>query len=708
MKYSAIFKPLSVRSMTLKNRIVMPPMGTNFANIDGTFNEKHLAYYTQRAKGGTGLITLENVCIDFPMGSNGTTQLRIDDDQFLPGLWEFNERMHEYGACTSVQLNHAGASAHPGRLQGARHVSSATIPSKKGNPAPRPLTVPEIYEIVKKYRESACRAIRAGFDCVEIHGGHSYLISQFLSPIYNKRTDEFGGSQENRARFAKMCIEAVRQGVGPYIPIVLRISADELLEGGNTLADTLNILEHLESEVDIINVSAALNDSIQYQIDKMDLADGWRSYMARAVKEKFSDKVVITSGNIRSPHRANEILEQGDADLLAMGRGLIAEPNWVHKVKNNQEDFLRKCISCNIGCADHRIAKARPIRCTVNPDLYEEDAYQLLKLEQPVRMMVIGGGTAALEAAASAAEIGVDVTLFEKKSYLGGLAHEIARFPDKERINDFIIYLENRARALENLTIKTNHQATMVDVKSLKPDIIVNATGSVPLLPPIKGLQEQLTHPNRNVYSIFDMLKNMDQFQDFTGKQVVVIGGGAVGLDVMEYYAKRGAQEVHIVEMQSELGIDLDLVTKVSMMEIAHKHGVKIHVDTKLIEVGSDYFLVEQNNQQQKLPFDLGFVCLGMRSYAPLLEDLTEYAAANEVEVVNIGDSKRARRIIEGTKEARDLIRVVQRVSREKKLKKDFNASRSNQSKFYPSSISHNNPRGDLNLTHDSGVKATL
>ena len=667
-KYSSIFKPLTIKKMTLKNRIVMPPMGTNFANLDGSFNAKHLMYYLQRAKGGTGLITLENVCIDFPMGSNGTTQLRMDTDEYIPGLWEFNEKMHEYGACTSVQINHAGASAYPGRLQGETPVSASHIPSKKGNPIPRPLTIEEIHGIVNKYAEGAKRAKRAGFDSVEIHAGHSYLISQFLSPIYNNRADEFGGSKENRARFARLCIEAVRQNVSPDFPIVLRLSVDELMEGGNTLEDTLEVLAYLVEEVDIINVSAGLNESIQYQIDKMDLADGWRSYMAKAVKEKFSNKVVMTSGNIRSPFRAAKILEEGDADLIAIGRGLIAEPNWVNIVRTGQVAQLRTCISCNIGCTDHRIAKSRPIRCTVNPNVYQEDWHQEIELKHPVRVMVIGGGTTALEAAASLAEIGADVTLFEKKSYLGGLAYKVAQLPDKKRIHDFVDYLKNRVNALENLKVKINHEARLEDVRILRPDLIVNATGTVPFLPEINGLHHQLANPNRQVFTIFDLLYRMEQFQEFEGKEIVIVGGGAVGLDVMEYYAKRGAKAVHLVEMQSDLGTDLDLVTKVSMMEIIREYGVRVDVHTKLLEVGEHYFRVEKDGKQKEIVFDLGFICLGMCTSEPLIEELREYAEDQKIEFTNIGDSKQARRMMEGTREARDLVRLVERMSCEKRM----------------------------------------
>ncbi|MGO3779605.1 MAG: FAD-dependent oxidoreductase [Enterococcus viikkiensis] len=658
-KYQTLFKPLTIKRLTLKNRVIMPPMGTNFANQDGTFNEQHYSYYEQRAKGGTGLITLENVCIDYPLGTNGTTQLRMDNDQFIPGLWQFNERMHAYGAATSIQINHAGASAYPLRLQGKQVVSASDVPSKTGGLKPRPLEKTEIEAIIQKYGEGAARAQQAGFDCVEIHAGHSYLISQFLSPVYNKRTDEFGGSPENRARFARMAIQAVRKAVGPFFPISLRISADELLPEGNTLDDTLNLLTYIAEDVDILNVSAALNDNLQYQIDKMNLKDGWRSYMAKAVKTHFPEKVIVTSGNIRSPQRAEEILQNGDADLIAMGRGLIAEPNWVNKVAQGQEALLRKCISCNIGCADHRIAKSRPIRCTVNPDIYYEDAHKKEPITTPLNMVVIGGGTAGLEAAASAAEMGVDVTLYEEKGYLGGLAHEIARFPDKRRIDDFVTYLTNRAAQLPNLTIHLNHRFVPTDLKQ-RPDLIVNTTGATPLLPPIKGLHEELVRTDRHVFSIFDLLGNMENFQDFSNKKVVVIGGGAVGLDVVEYYAENGAEKVDIVEMVDQLGKDLDTITKLGMMEIVTDYQVGVHTSTKLMEVQKDRFIVEDSTGKiEELPFDLGFICLGMRANAPLIPEHASYAQQNDVTLLNIGDSKVARRIMEGTREARDIVKVI-------------------------------------------------
>ncbi|GKU25776.1 2,4-dienoyl-CoA reductase [Clostridium folliculivorans] len=659
MKYTNIFSPLKVKNMTIKNRIIMPPMGTNYASQNGEINSDHIKYYEQRAKGGTGLIIVENAAVEFPLGSNGTTQLRIDHDSFMPALYKLTERMHKYGACVAMQINHSGASAVPDRI-GCQPVSSSNIPSKTGGAVPRPLEKEEILNIVEKYGKAAKRVQTAGFDAVEIHAGHSYLICQFLSPIYNKREDEFGGSIENRARFARMVIDSVRAAVGPMFPIFLRVSADELLEGGNTLEDTLKILEYLNEEVDVFNVSAALNDSLQYQIDNMNLEDGWRSYMSKAVREKFN-KPTITTGNIRNPEVAENILAEGHADLIGMGRGLIADPNWVLKVKNNEEDTIRKCLSCNIGCAGHRIGLNRPIRCTMNPDTINEDEYKKLRVKKQTTVVVIGGGSAGLEAACTAAEIGCTTFLFEEKPYLGGLAKEISKLPDKRRISYLPEYLIRRAEGLSNLVIYTNTKADIKAIENLKPNVIVNATGSKPLLPPIKGLLERIDKSEENIYSILGLLNNMDKFEDAKDKKVVVIGGGAVGLDVVEYFAEKKA-EVSIVEMMPMLGRDLDVITKLSMMDIIEKNKVNVHTGTALVEVASDHFKVKKDDKEQNLDFDYGFVCLGMRSENPILNDLQKHFEEKNVEVINIGDSSKTRKIIDGMAEGRDIILTLEKI----------------------------------------------
>ena len=656
--YPHIFSPLTVKNMTIKNRIVMMPMGTNYGEQNGEMSFLHINYYEQRAKGGTGLIIVENASIDSPQGSNGTTQLRIDHDNYLPRLFKFCENIHRYGTKIAIQINHAGASAISSRIN-MQPVSASDVPSKEGGEIPRPLSREEILHIVKKYGEAAKRAQTAGFDAVEIHAGHSYLISQFLSPITNKRTDEFGGSVENRTRFCRMVIDEVRKQVGPFFPIMLRLSADELMEGGNTLDDTLEYLDYLQEEVDIFDVSCGLNGSIQYQIDANYLPDGWRSYMAKAVKEKFN-KPCISMGNIRDPKVAERILADGDADLIGMGRGLIADPAWVNKVATGHECDLRKCISCNVGYAGNRIGVNRPIRCTVNPSVLEGDVYKKLHVNKNCNVVVIGGGTAGLEAACTAAEVGCNTFLLEKGSELGGLASLISKIPAKNRLADFPHYLMHRAEQLENLYIFTNTEGTPENIRKFHPNIIVSSTGSAPLLPPIAGLKDRIDNENYNIYSILGMINHINDFpKDLEGKKVVVVGGGAVGLDVVEFFADRNA-DISIVEMMDQIGRDLDPVSKNDTKAMMKKHNVHQLTKTALLEVKDSSFLVRGDGEPYELPFEYGFVCLGMRAQGQLYQNLTEEFSSEDVEIMNIGDSQRARRIIDGTQEGRNILTILE------------------------------------------------
>ena len=656
--YPHIFSPLTVKNMTIKNRIVMMPMGTNYGEQNGEMSFLHINYYEQRAKGGTGLIIVENASIDSPQGSNGTTQLRIDHDNYLPRLFKFCENIHRYGTKIAIQINHAGASAISSRIN-MQPVSASDVPSKEGGEIPRPLSREEILHIVKKYGEAAKRAQTAGFDAVEIHAGHSYLISQFLSPITNKRTDEFGGSVENRTRFCRMVIDEVRKQVGPFFPIMLRLSADELMEGGNTLDDTLEYLDYLQEEVDIFDVSCGLNGSILYQIDANYLPDGWRSYMAKAVKEKFN-KPCISMGNIRDPKVAERILADGDADLIGMGRGLIADPAWVNKVATGHECDLRKCISCNVGCAGNRIGVNRPIRCTVNPSVLEGDVYKKLHVNKNCNVVVIGGGTAGLEAACTAAEVGCNTFLLEKGSELGGLASLISKIPAKNRLADFPHYLMHRAEQLENLYIFTNTEGTPENIRKFHPNIIVSSTGSAPLLPPIAGLKDRIDNEDYNIYSILGMINHINDFpKDLEGKKVVVVGGGAVGLDVVEFFADRNA-DISIVEMMDQIGRDLDPVSKNDTKAMMKKHNVHQLTKTALLEVKDSSFLVKGDGEPYELPFEYGFVCLGMRAQGQLYQSLAEEFSSEDVEIMNIGDSQRARRIIDGTQEGRNILTILE------------------------------------------------
>lgn len=659
-KYPNIFEPLTVKRTTIRNRIAMTPMGTNYGEANGEMSNRHMNYYSLRAKGGVGLIILENANVEYPVGSNGTSQIRIDHDSYMPRYYQLVESLHKDGATVAIQINHAGASASSART-GVETVSSSNVPTKAGGEIPRPMTKEEILTTVKKYAEAARRIQAIGFDAIEIHCGHSYLMSQFISPYYNKRTDEFGGSVENRLRFPRMILEAVRKEVGPWFPIIVRVSAEERVPGGNTLEDTLEYLEYLDEFVDMYDVSCGLNPSLQYQIDSNFLPDGWRSYMSRAVKDKFG-KPVINTGNYRDPKIVEKVLESGDVDIVGMGRGLIAEPNWVKKVQSGEEDMLRKCISCNVGCAGNRIGVNRPIRCTVNPAVPEGDIYKKLKVNKNCNVVVIGAGTAGMEAACTAAEVGCNVFLLEKKDHIGGLSSFISNLPSKTRMKDFPKYLETRASKLDNLYTFLNTEANVELIKKFKPNIIVNATGSVPLVPPIKGLKENLEAGN--VSTIFDMINNVidGKYPDdvCNGKKVVVIGGGSVGLDVIEYFAPRGA-ECTIVDMLPQIGMLADPITKCSMRETHDKYGVKEYVNTALQEVKENSFVVKlPNGEITELAFDLGFNCLGMRANNPLLPELKEAFDDTDVAIYQVGDSVRARRIMEGTMDGRAVLNVLE------------------------------------------------
>ena len=652
--FNHLFAALKVRGMTFPNRVVMMPMGSDFAGHDGELSDEHIKYYELRARGGTGLILVENICVKYPEGSNGTTQLRIDKDSYIPRLFTLTEACHRHGALMGIQINHAGASAMSSRI-GMQSVSASNLPSKPGGESPRPLSKEELVSIAKDYGAAAKRAVNAGFDLIEIHAGHSYLISQFLSPTMNDRTDEFGGSAENRARFCRMVIDEVRKAIGPQVPISLRLSTDELVEGGNSLDDCLEYLEFLNDEVDIFDTSAALNQTIQYQIDASYLEDGWRSYMARAVKEKFG-KPTIAMGNIRNPQVADDIIARGDADFIGIGRGLIADPDWANKAKYGDVRDIRKCISCNTGCVGNRIGGNKPLRCAINPDLINGEAYKKLRVAKPCSVVVVGGGTAGLEAACVAAEVGCNVTLLEKKPYIGGLSVEISKIPAKKRLGDFPAYLKHRTEKLDNLTIKTGVDVTTDLIKTYRPDLVVNATGSVPLLPPIEGLHENLGKDGSAVYSIMDFINSLDSYpEDLSGKKAVIVGGGAVGLDVMEFFAPRGA-EVTIVEMLPAIGRDLDASSSSGMKECMAKYKVRQLTKTALCTVKPRSFVVKNDAVTEELDFDYGFVCLGMKAYAPLWDSIQKDFEGTDTEVLNIGDSVRARRIIDGVDAGRHFV----------------------------------------------------
>ena len=644
---SLLFSPFQIKSMHLKNRVVMSPMGSNLALCSGEISDEHIEYYRLRAAGGVGLIIVENMCVDFPAGSNGTTQLRLDQDCFIPRLYRFNEVIHRYGCCTSVQLNHAGCTAVPERI-GCPAVSASRVPLKDGSYSEE-LSVSEIHRIARQFGRAAARAKCAGFDSVEIHAGHGYLIDQFLSPLRNHRTDEFGGSLENRARFCCLVTAAVRAAVGPDFPVLIRLSLEEFIQGGNSLEDSLQLLKFFHQDVDLIDASVGT----KYAMDAAQLPDGWRTYLAKAVKDRYHQPCAVM-GNIRLPEDAEGILSRGEADLIVIGRGLLADPQWAAKARQGRSDEIRPCISCNVGCVNHRMVQNRPIRCTVNPSITCEPWTSTHRVTRPCTVVVVGGGMAGLEAACTAAESGCRVFLLEREAELGGWVRRISVLPQKFRMKRLLDYMLRRAQGLQNLTCLTGVCVTAEQIRDYHPDLVIWSVGSIPSLPNIAGLHAQLQAPGSDLYDLNGFLLNLSQERQWTGKTIGLAGGGPVALDIAEFFAELG-NKVTIIEQLSEIGSGLDPLTKGFLMDTLQKHGATILTSHRLESVADHAFMAAGPNGARTISFDAGFICLGLRSNSSQAE-LLQTIQSDGIPTLQIGDSRQARRIYEGIHEGYHII----------------------------------------------------
>ncbi len=657
--FPSIFKPIKIKAMELKNRIVMSPMATNLAGEYGEVTDDLIRYYQERAKGGVGLVIIENTNIDFPLGANGATQLRIDHDRYIPGLNKLVETIKKYGAKTCLQINHAGASTTKERTETREIVGPSNIPSKNGGEVPRALSINEIYSIIDKFGKAAKRVYDAGFDAVEIHGGHSYLIAQFLSPLTNQRKDEFGGSLENRARFCVLVLKEVRKKVGFDFPVFLRISADEFLDKGLKLEETFKLLNYICPYIDVLNVSSATGYNFEKQIEPMQFDEGWRVYLSAEIKKRLQIPT-ITVGNIRNPEFAEKILSSNKADLVAIGRGLICDPNWVKKVYQGETKLIRKCISCNIGCVGNRVFNSLPIKCSLNPEVVCEDKQMHLQVKEGItsNIVVIGSGPAGMEAACSAAEAGFNVFLFEKEYEVGGLLRLTQRFPKKRKMNYLIEYMQERMWKLKNLFTFIGVKPSMEQISQLKPDFIINATGSWVNLPPIEGLENNIDKDETSIYTITTLLQNIDDFNNTKNKEVVVAGGGAVGLDCAEFFVEQGAK-VTVIEKLPQVAWDLEPVTKKYVLDTLEKHSTKIATESNIIGFNKKRVICEQKKGTISFGFDLAILCLGLESQNEYYNSLTHFFNQRNVPVFNIGDSNKPQKIINAISDGRNIIKSI-------------------------------------------------
>lgn len=620
--YSHLFEPITINKMTVKNRMVMPPMGTNFANPDHSVSEKYKAYFEARAKGGVGAIVVEYSCID-ESGLSAPFQMGVFSDNHIQGLSELAEIAHRYKVKAGVQIQHGG-------IQAAFAKGGAFGPSAMNGA--REITINEIHKVVNAFAEAALRVKRAGLDFVEIHGASGYLVNQFMSPYYNKRTDEYGGNLEGYLRFPMEVYRAVRDAVGPDFPVTFRAPGDEHLEGGCSVSERIEMLRRLaEAGVDAIHIAGGTVDSIPYVIAPESVDEGYNVDAAAALKKVVNIPVVVV-GRLHNPVYADKIIASGQADMIALGRALIVDPEYPNKIASGHEDEIRPCIFCLQHCLDI------PAGCTQNPDFGFEGVHNYIPAKKPRRILVAGSGPAGLEAAATAAERGHIVTLCEKDSCIGGETYTATLPPYKKALQGVINYRVSKLRKY-GADIRTDTNVDLNLIEQEMPEVLVLATGAIPVIPRIDGVNQ------KNVCVARDILRHNVE----TGEKVAVIGGGSVGVETAEFLLDQG-KDVTVIEMMDTFSKDMALIPRIKLMERLTKRA-KMYAKTKVLRFNGSDIEIERNGQTETLSgFDNIVLAIGYRSFDPLSEVVKK--TFPNIEVHLIGDAApRGRTIWNAVKE---------------------------------------------------------
>ena len=624
MKFPTMFSPIQIGTVTVPNRFVVPPMGNNFANSDGSMSERSAAYYEARAKGGFGLITIESTVV-YSEAKGGPRKPCLFTDDVVDSFRMVAERCHRYGAKVNIQLQHAGPEGNS-KLTGYPLKAASAMASHCGGEIPVAMPTEEVYRLIEAYGDAAARAQRAGIDMVEVHCAHGYLVSTFVSARTNKRTDEFGGCFENRMRLPRLIIENIRRKTG-NMPILCRINARDEGEGGLTVQDAAAVAAYLEQEcgVDALNISRSIHLHDEFMWAPNNTHGGFNADLVTEIKKAVSIPV-ITVGRYTEPQYAELLVRQGRADLVAFGRQSIADPELPLKARTGHLETLTPCIACLLGCVPNMLA-GRPITCAMNPCVGREA--EIVPAEVQKKVLVIGGGPGGMYAAMMCAKRGHDVILLEKNKELGGHFLVASYPPAKGEITPAIRSLIVRCREA-GVDIRLGVTVTPELVGELKPDAVIVATGSVPLILPIPGLADC------GYINAEDMLTGKYN----VGKKVLIVGGGMVGAEAAEHLAERG-HACDIVEMKPVVGEDIMPEPRKYIMASLEQHKVGQFTNARVSEFFTDgvaYTSTLDGSTHELRGYDNIVLAMGYRSNNTLSAELEKLVS----QVIVIGEARQA------------------------------------------------------------------
>ena len=613
-----LFHPIKVKNLLFKNRLIMPALASFLFDDEGNITDAIVEHYRRRANSGVSMLIVE-ACAVSPEGIVSPHQGRIFDDRYIDGFSRLAAAIRERGAIAGIQIHHSGRQTSP-RVINQNPVAPSPLPCPTIKGDVMPLTKEEIREIVRKFGDAAERAVKAGFDLIEIHGAHGYLINQFLSGFSNIRDDEYGGSVENRTRFAKEVVEEIRGRIGDEFPLSFKISAQEFVPNGLTTEESIEIIKILiDAGIDLVQVSAGCDATPEWICQPMYMKEACLVDSAARIKNAVNIPVMAV-GRINDPVLAEEIISKGFADFVCMGRAILADPELPKKAEAGRLDEINMCIACNT-CMESIFRKGR-IECLVNPFLGREKDLVFHPAKDKKKIMVVGGGPAGMNVAWIAAKRGHKVKLFEKSPFLGGQLVLGSTTTYKKGIRNLINFQENQVKRY-GVECVLGKEVTPETIKLEDPDVVILATGSYPIIPNIPGVDKEIVVPVSDI-----LLQN-----GVMPKESIVVGGGPTGCEVALHLAESGSK-VTIVEMLSRIGNGLESITRKVLLNKLKQNNVIFMTDSMLKRVEDNGVVIKNKDREIFLSAERVILSIGSRPDTRLYEQIKDEG----YEIHQIGD----------------------------------------------------------------------